>query len=49
MYFGSEFFLSGCLIVCAGTAHAHEPNDPPHQQYSVGDLKLESAESITIF
>jgi homoserine O-acetyltransferase len=44
-----KFLLSGCLIVCAGMAHAHGPNDPPHQQYSAGDLKLESGESIRDF
>jgi len=30
-------------------AHAHGPNDPPHQTYALGDLKLESGESIKDF
>ena len=32
-----------------GAAHAHGPNDPPHQQHCVGDFKLESGESIRDF
>jgi hypothetical protein len=31
---GTRFFFA--------TAHAHGPNDPPHQLYKMDDLKLES-------
>ena len=33
----------------AGLAFAHAPNDPPHQSFSMGDLKLENGESIRDF
>src|SRR5262249_41947224 len=35
------------VISCAaGTVWAHGPNDPPHQRYQMGDLKLESGQLI---
>ena len=37
------------LTLHAGAARAHGPNQPPHQQYRVGDLKLESGETIKDF
>jgi len=37
------------LTVHAAPALAHNPNQPPHQQYKVGDLKLESGETIKDF
>src|SRR5690349_20820291 len=30
-------------------ARANGPNDPPHQRYEIGDLKLESGEAIKDF
>ena len=33
----------------ATSIHAHGPNDPPHQLFSLGDLKLESGEAIRDF
>ena len=36
------------LFVTA-TALAHGTNDPPHQSFSLGDLKVESGESIKDF
>jgi homoserine O-acetyltransferase/O-succinyltransferase len=38
---GTSFFFA--------PAHAHSPNDPPHQLYTMGDLKLESGEVIKDF
>ncbi len=34
------------LIVRAGVAFAHTPEQPPHQLFAEGDLKLESGEVI---
>ncbi len=31
------------------TAQAHGPNDPPHQTFALGDLKLESGDTIKDF
>src|SRR3954465_1412079 len=39
--------LAGLLL--AWTALAHTPQQPPHQSYSEGDLKLESGEAIRDF
>jgi homoserine O-acetyltransferase/O-succinyltransferase len=43
----------GCLIATvlsfAPIAQAHGPNDPPHQLYHIGDLKLETGETINNF
>lgn len=36
-------------VLQAVPARAHGPNQPPHQQYVVGDLKLESGEVIKDF
>jgi len=41
-------FIPAVLLV-AGTAAAHSPNDPPHQSHCMGDLKLESGEAIRDF
>ena len=39
-----------CLAMCTfGAANAHTPNQPPHQLFKVGDLKLESGEVIKDF
>jgi homoserine O-acetyltransferase len=35
-----------CLALSALPALAHGPNQPPHQQYRIGDLPLESGEVI---
>jgi hypothetical protein len=48
MYFGRLLF-SGYLIVCAGMAYAPGPNVPPHQQYSVGDIKSKAANQSRFF
>jgi len=37
------------LLAAAVPAVAHGPNDPPHQSYAMGDLKLESGEVIRDF
>ena len=39
--------VAACLA--AATACAHAPNEPPHQSFALGDLKLESGESIKDF
>ena len=33
----------------ASNVFGHTPNDPPHQQHCMGDLKLESGEAIKDF
>ena len=38
-----------CLTALMALALAHGPNQPPHQQYKVGDLTLESGEVIKDF
>ena len=37
------------VVLLAGLAHAHSPSQPPHQAYKIGDLKLESGETIKDF
>jgi homoserine O-acetyltransferase len=37
------------LLLHAAVALAHAPHQPPHQQYKIGDLKLESGEVIKDF
>jgi homoserine O-acetyltransferase/O-succinyltransferase len=37
------------LLAVACPALAHGPNQPPHQSYKIGDLKLESGETIQDF
>jgi len=37
------------LMLHAPAALAHGPNQPAHQQYTIGDLKLESGETIKDF
>jgi homoserine O-acetyltransferase/O-succinyltransferase len=44
--------LTAAFALClaaAGPACAHGPNDPPHQQFCMGDLKLESGAAIRDF
>ena len=41
--------LAGCVLLQAAVASAHGPSDPPHQLYAIGDLKLESGETIKDF
>jgi homoserine O-acetyltransferase/O-succinyltransferase len=36
-------------LLWAATAAAHAPNEPPHQTHCMGDLRLESGESIRDF
>jgi homoserine O-acetyltransferase/O-succinyltransferase len=45
----SAFALAALLAVAAYPALAHGPNQPPHQSYKIGDLKLESGETIQDF
>ena len=40
---------AAALMLHAAAALAHGPNQPPHQQYRIGDLKLESGEVIKDF
>jgi homoserine O-acetyltransferase len=37
------------VLVAATPALAHKPGDPPHQKYTMGDLKLESGDVIKDF
>ena len=41
--------IATVLLLHAAAALAHGPNQPPHQQYRIGDLKLESGETIKDF
>src|SRR5215472_4171932 len=44
--------LIATIVLIAGlsaAAVAHGPNDPPHQSFALGDLKLESGETIKDF
>jgi len=45
----TTFALAAFLAVAAAPALAHGPNQPPHQSYKIGDLKLESGETIQDF
>ena len=37
------------LLAFASLCKAHTPNDPPHQMFALGDLKLDSGDSIRDF
>src|SRR5712691_2168240 len=37
------------VVLLASLAHAHSPSQPPHQLYTIGDLKLESGDVIKDF
>ena len=41
--------LAAIVLSFATTALAHQPTDPPHQKYEMGDFKLESGEVIRDF
>ena len=41
--------LSMAALWLASSAWAHAPGEPPHQKFALGDLKLESGESIRDF
>src|SRR5881296_4181019 len=41
--------LIAIVVLSAGLALAHGPNQPPHQLYRIGDFKLESGEVIKDF
>src|SRR3954469_25929605 len=43
------FVALAAIAFGAGSSRSHGPNDPPHQLYSIGDLKLESGETIKDF
>jgi homoserine O-acetyltransferase len=43
------FAALGLAAAAIFPAAAHGPNDPPHQQYCMGELKLESGEAIEDF
>jgi len=45
----TAFGFAALLAVAAYPAFAHGPNQPPHQSYKIGDLKLESGETIQDF
>jgi homoserine O-acetyltransferase len=42
-------YLVAAGLLLSGAAAAHTPQQPPHQLYSEGDLKLESGEAIRDF
>ena len=42
-------FLAFGSLLAGSMALAHSPSDPQHQTFSLGDLKLESGESIRDF
>jgi homoserine O-acetyltransferase len=44
-----QTFVAFAIVAAALPAAAHGPGDPPHQQYCMGDLKLESGEPIKDF
>jgi homoserine O-acetyltransferase len=50
---GSRFSVKGLVAALLASssllAQAHQPTDPPHQQFAEGDLKLESGETIRDF
>src|SRR5690349_16112939 len=41
--------LALAIVLAATPALAHGPNQPPHQSYKIGDLALESGETIKDF
>src|ERR1043166_3247017 len=41
--------LALAAVLTASPALAHTPNQPPHQSYKIGDLQLESGETIRAF
>ncbi|HET7728529.1 MAG TPA: alpha/beta fold hydrolase [Usitatibacter sp.] len=41
--------LLAALLLASPLASGHAPKDPPHEKYCMGDLKLESGESIRDF
>jgi len=41
--------LVAVVVLPAAVVRAHSPNQPPHQQYRIGDFKLESGEVIKDF
>src|ERR1700754_3307013 len=41
--------LVACILLLSLPATAHTPQQPPHQLYNEGDLKLESGEAIKDF
>ena len=41
--------LIPALLFCAASAFAHGPNEAPHQNFALGDFKLESGEAIRDF
>ena len=45
----SRFAASWAGILIAGTTAAHTPEQPPHQLYKTGDLKLENGDVIKDF
>jgi homoserine O-acetyltransferase len=45
----AKFALAVLFAIAANSASAHGPNQSPHQLYKIGDLKLESGETIRDF
>src|ERR1043166_3396100 len=49
MHRGVALVVAAAVLLSAPAALAHRPDQPPHQQYRIGDLKLESGEVIKDF
>jgi homoserine O-acetyltransferase len=49
MHRGVALVVAAAVLLSAPAALAHRPDQPPHQQYRIGDLKLESGETIKDF
>jgi homoserine O-acetyltransferase len=47
--FLAAFFLAALGLLLSLPAQAHTPQQPPHQLFNEGDLKLESGEAIKDF
>jgi homoserine O-acetyltransferase/O-succinyltransferase len=49
MHRRAAIVVTAAVLLSASAALAHRPDQPPHQQYRIGDLRLESGETIKDF